>query len=156
MPVPEPLPTPAEFRRAEELKFWEALFRPRIFEATPVLDVVPDPEAEDEEREWQTEVATRISIQAELAGYVPAERLRHFAWINSGTYPPVTGWQGTIQEMRPTPAGLLVRMQVRPDFPGTFMTTVHTVESFLIVDGVVSPMAIEPPDPSKPRVISAQ
>ena len=68
----------------------------------------------------------------------------------------MTGWQGTIEEMTPTAAGLLVRMEVSPELPGTFMTSVHTAESFLIVDGDVYPIAIEPPDPSKPRVISAQ
>ena len=62
--------------------------RPRIFAATPVLDVVPDPEAEDKDREWQSAVGMWISIQAESAGYVPAERLRHFAWINSETKLP--------------------------------------------------------------------
>ena len=152
-----PKATIAEARRGEVRKrAWEAsVMLQEFIPASAVLDVVPDPDAEGADREWQLAVAVLIGQQAEEAQFVPEERIEHFAWIDSDRF-PIMGWKGTILDMAELPEGLHVRMKVSPVFSGPCVTTDSTVETYKIAGDVVLPVAIEPGDPSTPRVFTCQ
>lgn len=153
--TPPPKPTAVDVRIAEERQVAEAILQHQVVTETPILDVKPGADISDVELARQSAAASLIREQAERAQFIPEGRIKHYQWINPETTPPITGWQGTIQKMVESPDGLLVRMRVAPKFPGNFLTTWHTVETYLIRDGVVHPAGIEFSDPELPRVITS-
>jgi hypothetical protein len=123
---------------------------------TFVLDVQPDPKADRDVQERQSNIARMINQQATKSNYVPEERLRHFEWMNKPTTPQIVGWSGTILSVDQAEDGSeRVRVRVAPSFGGKFLTSDFTIETFRIADGVVHPVAIEGDSRIVPKVITA-
>ena len=121
---------------------------------TPVLAVKVDPKAEGTERDRQSQAAALISWHAELAQYVPAARQRHFAWIDPTSHFRIRGWQANILNTWKTEEGLGVRLWVCPVIGLSGSTCFSTVETYLISQGVVTPVGIELSDPGAPKILT--
>ena len=157
LPRPFTKSTPEQYRLRMQLEAAadeDARLNPRPLPPAPIFAVIADPEAEGAERDRQSQAATLISRQAELAQYVPEARRRHFAWVERESNYHIRGWKGTILKTWTVKEGLGVRVRVSPVIDSGLHNSYNTEETYLVSQGVVTPMGIELSNPDAPHVIS--
>ncbi|WP_068409029.1 hypothetical protein [Planctomyces sp. SH-PL62] len=118
-----------------------------------LLTISPGPNAQGPDLERQQAVAQRITLQTEIARFVPQERALRCSWIDFDEAPAIVAWSGIIQEMATTPLGLCVRIRVTPVFEsGMFSASVSTEETYLVSDDGIRLIFMAPEPAFAPRV----
>lgn len=114
------------------------------------ITVNPHPAAKGAELVIQNRIAGLLSQE----DFVPEFRIQRFLWIPERAETTITGWQGDILNVRPTPQGFLVDLRVIPRHDGNvgLHTSDYTVETYNYINGSLH--YINSTSPRNPGVIT--
>lgn len=92
------------------------------------IKVATDPDAGDDEAQWQALVAAMIA----KADFVPDARFQRFRHFREPMPTKISGWHASILAMEPNASGLMVTLAVTPKLTDGLWTSDKTIETYLL------------------------